>query len=88
MLVCYIVGGVLVSLLTLHLFLEIHYFLRMCLCVIIARFFKTKIKILDDTYMYGKLILLTPLIGNNLLANNEMLIFLSLLSRNNLLVTQ
>jgi len=55
MLVCYIVGGILVSLVTLHLFLEIHYFLRMCLSVIIARFFKTKVKILDDTYIHGKL---------------------------------
>lgn len=58
MLVCYIVGGILVCVVTLHLFLEIHYFLRMCLSVIIARFFKTKIKILDDTYVYGKLICL------------------------------
>jgi hypothetical protein len=54
MLVCYIVGGILISLVALHLFLEIHYFLRMCLSVIMARFFKTKVKILDDTYTYGK----------------------------------
>ena len=47
-----------VSLVALHLFLEIHYFLRMCLSVIIARFFKTKVKILDDTYTYGKLVAL------------------------------
>lgn len=53
MLVCYIVGGILVCLVALHLFLEIHYFLRMCLSLIIARFFKTKVKILDDTYTYG-----------------------------------
>lgn len=58
MLVCYIVGGILVSLVALHLFLEIHYFLRMCLSVIIARFFKTKVNILDDTYTYGKLVAL------------------------------
>lgn len=57
MLVCYIVGGVLVCLVALYLFLELHYFLRMCLSVIAARFFKTRIKILDDTYVYGKSIL-------------------------------
>jgi hypothetical protein len=59
MLVCYIVGGILVSVVALYLFLELHYFLRMCLCVIIARFFKTKVKILDDTQIHGKLSCLT-----------------------------
>jgi hypothetical protein len=58
MLVCYIVGGVLLSLVALYLFLELHYFLRMCLSVIIARFFKKRVKILDDTYIHGKLTLL------------------------------
>jgi hypothetical protein len=54
MLVCYIVGGVLLSLVTLHLFLELHYFLRMSVSVIIARFFKKRVKILDDTYIHGE----------------------------------
>jgi hypothetical protein len=68
MLVCYVVGGVLLSLVALYLFLELHYFLRMCLSVVIARFFKTRIKILDDTYIHGKLIL--PHVASPAIAQN------------------
>jgi hypothetical protein len=37
----------------LHCFFEVHYFLRMCLCVIMARFTKKKAYILDQTTFGG-----------------------------------
>lgn len=39
----------------LHCFFEVHYFLRMTLCVIMARFTKKKAHILDQTTFGGKL---------------------------------
>ncbi|XP_067002146.1 protein THEM6 isoform X1 [Anabrus simplex] len=50
---CYVLGGLLLTLLTLYITLELHYFLRMCLCVLLARFCKRKINILDDTFVHG-----------------------------------
>ncbi|GLH07129.1 Protein THEM6, partial [Gryllus bimaculatus] len=50
---CYVLGGLLITLLALYVTLELHYFLRMCLCVLMARFCKPRISILDDTYVHG-----------------------------------
>nr|CAD7257031.1 unnamed protein product [Timema shepardi] len=50
---CYIIGGVLVLVLLVYLLLEIHYFIRMGICVFIGRFFKKKINILDTTHVRG-----------------------------------
>lgn len=51
---CYIVGGILGVLVLLYGLLEIHYFLRMCLCVLMARFVKKKANILETTSVTGK----------------------------------
>lgn len=55
MVICYVVLtfgclGVL-----LFLFLELNYFLRMSLCVLVARFLKKKIHILQETTVHGKM---------------------------------
>ncbi|XP_046994136.1 protein THEM6-like [Schistocerca americana] len=50
---CYVLGGVALLVLTLYLTLEFHYFMRMAISVLIARFFKSKVAILDETYTYG-----------------------------------
>lgn len=50
---CYIVGGILGAIVLLYGLLEIHYFLRMCLCVLMARFVKKKSNILETTSVTG-----------------------------------
>lgn len=50
---CYIVGSILGAIVLLYGLLEIHYFLRMCLCVLMARFVKKKSNILETTNVTG-----------------------------------
>ncbi|XP_071452463.1 protein THEM6 [Hetaerina americana] len=49
---CYIISGFLLFLFILHSAFELHYFLRMFLCVFVARF-KRRVGILTPTSVYG-----------------------------------
>lgn len=50
---CYILVGGAGTLLILYALFEVHYFLRMCLCVINARFLKRSASILDTLQVTG-----------------------------------
>ncbi|XP_053687338.1 protein THEM6 [Sabethes cyaneus] len=50
---CTAAGIMLGVIVGLYALFELHYFLRMCLCVIIARYFKKKMHILDPTSVGG-----------------------------------
>lgn len=52
--ICTVAGIVLGVIVGLYALFELHYFLRMCLCVITARFFKKRMHILDPTAVVGK----------------------------------
>lgn len=51
---CYILIGGAGALLFLYALFEVHYFLRMCLCVINARFIKRRAGILDTLQVTGQ----------------------------------
>ncbi|XP_025830878.1 protein THEM6-like isoform X2 [Agrilus planipennis] len=53
MTVCYIVGAFLVAVVVLYGLLELHYFLRTFLSVLLARFCKKKVHILQETVVKG-----------------------------------
>lgn len=53
-LVCYVALGCLLALVLLYGLLELHYFLRMCLCVLLARFVKRRCHILETTTVNGR----------------------------------
>lgn len=42
-----------ITILLLYCLFELHYFLRMCLCVLLARFVKRKCHILETTTVSG-----------------------------------
>ncbi|XP_055711787.1 protein THEM6 [Phlebotomus papatasi] len=50
---CYLLGAALAGFILAHGILELHYFLRMCLAVGIAKFFKSRSHILDMTSVTG-----------------------------------
>ncbi|XP_017089675.2 uncharacterized protein [Drosophila bipectinata] len=50
---CYLALSVLLAIVVLYGLLELHYFLRMCLCVLLARFVKRRCHILDATTVNG-----------------------------------
>lgn len=54
MVLCYLLSGVLALVVVLYWSLEVHYFLRMGLCVLHARLFKKKLHILDSTSVTGE----------------------------------
>ncbi|XP_020805423.1 protein THEM6 [Drosophila serrata] len=49
----YLALGLLLTIVVLYGLLELHYFLRMCLCVVLARFIKRRCHILDATTVNG-----------------------------------
>lgn len=51
---CTVFGIVLGVLVALYALFELHYFLRMCLCVIAARYVKKRIHILETTTVTGE----------------------------------
>ncbi|XP_048512274.1 protein THEM6 [Athalia rosae] len=53
MIACCVLAGVLGVLVLFYVCLEVHYFLRMCLTVLLARFCKKQVHILDETSVYG-----------------------------------
>ncbi|XP_068906385.1 protein THEM6-like [Tenebrio molitor] len=53
MVLCYIIFGFLIFILFAYSFLEIHYFLRASLCVILARISKKKTHLLSETLIKG-----------------------------------
>ncbi|XP_015521406.1 protein THEM6 [Neodiprion pinetum] len=53
MIACCVLAGVLGVVVLFYVFLEVHYFLRMCLTVLLARFCKKQVHILDETSVYG-----------------------------------
>ncbi|XP_039499809.1 protein THEM6 [Drosophila santomea] len=50
---CYLALSVLLAIIVAYGLLELHYFLRMCLCVLLARFVKRRCHILDTTTVNG-----------------------------------
>lgn len=50
---CWVLAGIFGVIAFLYTILEFHYFLHMCTTVFIARYFKKKIHILDETTVYG-----------------------------------
>ncbi|XP_063232006.1 protein THEM6 [Bacillus rossius redtenbacheri] len=50
---CYVLGAALAAVLLVYMLLEIHYFIRMGVCVFIARFFKKRITVLDSADVKG-----------------------------------
>ncbi|XP_037726996.1 protein THEM6 isoform X2 [Drosophila subpulchrella] len=50
---CYLALSVLLAIVVLYGLLELHYFLRMCICVVLARFVKRRCHILDATTVNG-----------------------------------
>ncbi|XP_023166502.1 protein THEM6 [Drosophila hydei] len=50
---CYVVLSCLLAIVLLYGLLELHYFLRMCLCVLLARFIKRRCHILETTSVNG-----------------------------------
>jgi len=53
MALCYVLSGVLAGIVVLYWSFEVHYFMRMGLCVLVARLFKKKVHILDPTAVTG-----------------------------------
>ncbi|XP_044728736.1 protein THEM6 [Chrysoperla carnea] len=53
MVFCYLISGLLAFVLLIYVSLEFHYFLRMAICVILAKFFKRKVHILQETKIKG-----------------------------------
>lgn len=51
---CYVVLSCLLAIVLLYGLLELHYFLRMCLCVLLARFIKRRCHILETTSVNGE----------------------------------
>lgn len=54
MLACWLLAGALGAVVLLYALVEIHYFLRMFVTVLLARFCKKPVHILDETTIYGK----------------------------------
>lgn len=54
MMICWILVGVLVVLVLIYGFIEIHYFLRISLTIFLARYCKKKVHVLDETAIYGE----------------------------------
>lgn len=54
MILCYILFGILVFILCIYSLLEIHYFLRASLCVLLARISRKKAHLLSETVIKGK----------------------------------
>jgi len=52
--ICWILAGALVAIVSLYGLIELHYFMRMFLTVFLARFCKKKVSILDETVVYGE----------------------------------
>ncbi|XP_034490584.1 protein THEM6 [Drosophila innubila] len=50
---CYVALSCLLGIILLYGLLELHYFLRMCLCVLLARFVKRRCHILESTTVSG-----------------------------------
>ncbi|XP_034102850.1 protein THEM6 [Drosophila nasuta] len=50
---CYVALSCLLAIVLLYGLLELHYFLRMCLCVLLARFVKRRCHILESTTVNG-----------------------------------
>lgn len=57
MITCWVLTGVFGTLVLLYGLIEVHYFLRMFFTVFFARFCKKKVHILDETTVYGTLVL-------------------------------
>ncbi|XP_057334821.1 protein THEM6 [Microplitis mediator] len=53
MLACWVLVGVFGTIVLLYALIEVHYFLRMFLTVLLARFCKKPVHILDETTIYG-----------------------------------
>ncbi|XP_060531185.1 protein THEM6 [Cylas formicarius] len=51
--VCFLILGLICAVLCAYLILELNYFLRTCLCILVARFLKKKVHILDETAITG-----------------------------------
>lgn len=51
---CTVLGTVFGVLVALYGLFELHYFLRMCLCVVSARFLKKRMHILDTSSVVGE----------------------------------
>jgi len=51
---CFVALSCLLGIILLYGLLELHYFLRMCLCVLLARFVKRRCHILESTTVNGK----------------------------------
>lgn len=54
MLACWVLVGVFGTIVLLYALIEVHYFLRMFLTVLLARFCKKPVHILDETTIYGE----------------------------------
>lgn len=54
MIACWVLVGVFGTVVLLYALIEVHYFLRMFLTVLLARFCKKPVHILDETTVYGK----------------------------------
>jgi len=52
--ICWILAGALVAVVSLYGLIELHYFMRMFLTVFLARFCKKKVSIFDETVVYGE----------------------------------
>lgn len=50
---CYVALSCLLAIVLLYGVLELHYFMRMCLCVLLARFVKRRCHILEATTVNG-----------------------------------
>lgn len=55
MVLCYVLAAVLAVIVAFYWVLDLHYFIRMGLCVLHARFFKRRVHILDTTDVTGEL---------------------------------
>ncbi|KAG8038223.1 hypothetical protein G9C98_006550 [Cotesia typhae] len=53
MIACWVLVGVFGTVVLLYALIEVHYFLRMFLTVLLARFCKKPVHILDETTVYG-----------------------------------
>lgn len=53
MVICYVICSILLFVIVLYMCLEFHYFIRVTLCVLLARFCKKRIHILQETSVKG-----------------------------------
>ena len=56
MIACWVLTGVFGAIVLLYGVIEVHYFLRMFFIVFFARFCKKRVRILDETTVYGTLV--------------------------------